>query len=73
MNDSNSDTTTDGTKRIHFLTGVEDLGAAYVCQRCGHATAMKVEMWEHRKGLISRCFRTRLKRKWRSLHTGTEQ
>lgn len=56
-------------KRIHFLNDVEDLGAAYRCERCGHATATKTRMKWHRKGLISHCFRTRLKQKWRSLGT----
>lgn len=51
------------TRRIHFLTEVRDLGAAYECRRCGHATATEVEMYEHRKGLFSRCFRSRVK-KW---------
>lgn len=47
-------------KRIHFLTEVEDLGAAYRCKRCDHATATKVEMYEHRSGIISPCLRKRL-------------
>lgn len=49
-------------KRIHFLTEVDDLGAAYECLRCGHATATKVEMKEHRDGLtLSECDWNRLK------------
>lgn len=53
-----------GAKRIHFLSEVEDLGAAYRCERCGHATATKTEMKWHRDGLFSECDRARLRRWW---------
>lgn len=60
-------------RRIHFLTDVRDLGVEYECKRCGHVTASKVEMNEHRKGMIPHCFRVRLKQKWRSLRTDTDR
>lgn len=65
--------TSDSARCIHFLTDVRDLGAAYECKRCGHDTATKVEMFEHRKGFLSSCFRTRLKQKLRSLRRATDQ
>ena len=77
-NETDNDPNDTERRRIHFLTDVRDLGAAYECRRCGHATATKVEMYEHRKGLVSRCFRERLKQKIRSLrpdtfHSNTDQ
>ena len=53
---------TDNQKRIHFIGDIEDLGAVYKCKRCGHATATKVEMKEHRDGIIiTNCEIQRLK------------
>lgn len=60
---------TDDVIRLHFLSDVRELddvddhGAAYECRRCGHVTGTKVEMWEHRKGLISPCDVARV-RQW---------
>jgi hypothetical protein len=51
---------TDERQRVHFLTGVEDYGPAYRCKRCGLTTATKIEMWNHRRGIISECDRKRL-------------
>lgn len=51
----------DEAKRIHFVPEVEDLGAAYVCKRCGHATSTMVEMKQHRDGIITDCLKMRLK------------
>lgn len=65
-----SDTGAGDTKRLHFLSGVEDHGAAYECKKCGHVAAFKVEMKEHRSGLVSPCLRTRLASKLRSLWAG---
>lgn len=59
------------TERIHFLEEVEDCGAAYRCLRCRHATSTKVEMKEHRDGVISPCFRTRMVCLLRSVWPGT--
>lgn len=67
-----TDTPTNSTKRIHFLTDVRDYGAAYECQRCGHATATKVEMWEHRSGLITPCEWTRFKSWLNALRSTTD-
>lgn len=61
------------TKRIHFISDVEDHGAAYKCQRCGHVTGTAVEMYEHRKGLINSCLLARLKAKLRSLRRADGQ
>lgn len=44
-------------KWVHFMTDVEDLGAAYRCERCGHSTATKVGMYDHRSGLFGPCVR----------------
>lgn len=54
-------------RRTHFITDIEDLGAAYRCKRCGYATATKVEMWEHRKGFVPQCMRERIKQKYHNL------
>lgn len=51
------------TKRIHFVTDVKDYGFGYECKRCGYRTAFKVYMKEHRDGLLSPCFRERLKQR----------
>lgn len=51
-------------KRIHFLTDVTDHGAAYECQRCGHITSTDVEMYEHRKGILTSFFLQRLKQRF---------
>lgn len=47
--------------RIHFLTNVDDHGAAYECKRCGETTMTKWQMYQHRDGLLSECLRTRIK------------
>lgn len=58
-----------GWRRIHFLSDVEEVvpNAAYKCLKCGHTTATKVEMYEHRKGFLTDCFISRLKQKYREL------
>lgn len=59
-------------RHIGFLTEVSDYGAAYECQRCEHTTATKVEMWEHRSGLITPCEWARFKSWLNALRPSTD-
>ena len=56
--------------RIHFLDdlkdldsefNLEDLDSGYKCLRCGFIAVTKEQMYEHRKGLLSHCFKRRVK------------
>jgi len=55
------------TKHIHFLHDVEDLGAAYRCERCDYACATKTEMYEHRSGWVNECYRERVKQRFKEI------
>jgi hypothetical protein len=56
--------------RIHFLNdlknldsefNLEDLDSGHKCLRCGFIAVTKEQMYEHRKGLLSPCFKRRVK------------
>lgn len=52
-------------RRIHFLTDLEELDVGWKCQRCEYAASSTEEMYEHRAGFMSRCFRQQIVRKVR--------
>jgi len=46
--------------RIHFLHSIEDLDSGYKCLKCGFIAVTRQQMYDHRKGLLSQCFKKRL-------------